>query len=73
MILKDKIDSLEEDELAILMYVLSENSGPDFTWHKEYLTALKEKELFNILNAWAPKIKEHKRQSMQNIVNKLIG
>jgi hypothetical protein len=55
------------------MYILSENSGPDFEWHKEYLVALKDKELFELLNKWAPRIKEDKRQSMQNIVDKLIG
>ena len=73
MIFKYKIDSLTEEELMILMYVLSENSGPDFEWHKEYLVALKDKELFELLNKWAPKIREDKRQSMQNIVDKLIG
>ena len=50
MIFKYKIDSLTEEELMILMYVLSENSGPDFEWHKEYLVALKDKELFELLN-----------------------
>ena len=73
MIFKYKIDSLTEEELMILMYILSENSGSDFEWHKEYLVALRPTELFETLNKWAPKIKEDKRQSMQNIVDKLIG
>ncbi len=73
MIFKHKIDQLTEEEMCILMHVMNEHFSDGIKWEPEYINCVKPKELFTILNSYAPKIREDKRTTLQSIVDKIIG
>ena len=71
MILQQKINSLTEEELYILIYVLQNNSGDLFKWHPEYFKAINPTKLTPILDTWMAKMKEENRHKIIAIKDKL--
>lgn len=73
MIYEHKIKSLTEEELGLLMYILTEYSSCKTEWNYEYLKALKPNTLFILLNESAAKAKKENIPIIQSISDKLIN
>jgi succinate dehydrogenase flavin-adding protein (antitoxin of CptAB toxin-antitoxin module) len=71
MIFQQKINSLTEEELYILLYILKKNSGDLFEWHPEYFKTIKPERLSPILDEWTGKMKEENRHKISEIKSKL--
>jgi hypothetical protein len=69
-----KLDSLSEDQIALLLYCINDgrlNKQKDYFY--EDLKFINPMRAFEKLNEYAPKIKPEYQPMMQDIVNKVIN
>lgn len=71
MIFQEKINTLTEEEIYILIHVLNSESGGLFNWHPEYFKAIKPERISPTLEKWTHKMKEENRHKMTSIRDKL--
>ena len=71
MIYQEKVNSLTEEEIYILIHVLNSESGGLFNWHPEYFKAIRPERISQNLNKWMDKMKEENRHKMLSIKEKL--
>ena len=72
MIYEHKLSQLTEEEIYILIHILTENSEKLLKWHTDYFKALRPTALSNLLDVWSGKMKEENRHKIDSIRSKLL-
>lgn len=73
MIFNFKIKELNEEELEVLMHILTDHFKDRFEFEFQYIKFLKVKSLFELLNLYAQKCKPEGIPILQSISDKLIN